>query len=146
MKPELISLFERDIDRLIAELDHFADPSLLWKTSGQISNSAGNLMLHLCGNLNHFIGHLLGGSGYVRNRELEFSVKDVPVDKLRVMIQDTREVVSASLGTIGDEDWKKEFPAELGGKKYSVEGMLLHLFAHLSYHLGQINYLRRMLA
>ena len=50
----------------------------VWKIKEGISNSAGNLTLHLLGNLNHFIGATLGNTGYVRERDKEFSLKNIP--------------------------------------------------------------------
>ena len=74
----LSQLFLRDLDKLKTEITSFKDEKKIWEISGDIKNSAGNLCLHLCGNLQHFIGAVLGNSGYVRNRDAEFSRKNVP--------------------------------------------------------------------
>jgi hypothetical protein len=71
--------FLRDLEKLKTEISSFKDESNLWKISGDIKNSAGNLCLHLCENLQHFIGAVLGNSGCVRNRDAEFSRKNVPI-------------------------------------------------------------------
>jgi len=109
-----------------------------------ISNSAGNLCLHLIGNLNMFIGNVLGKTDYVRNRPLEFSLKNVPRANLLQSINATIVIVDRTLNALGEEDLQLEFPLLVFEKKTSTEFMLIHLTTHLSYHLGQINYHRRL--
>ena len=70
----LIKLFKRDLGKLKEEVDSYQNEANLWIVTNDVSNSAGNLCLHLVGNLNHFIGAVLGDSGYVRQRDLEFSL------------------------------------------------------------------------
>ncbi|WP_365992421.1 DinB family protein [uncultured Chryseobacterium sp.] len=110
-----------------------------------MANSAGNLALHLVGNLSHFVGAILGNSGYIRNRELEFSLKDVPRAELIQQIEKVTETVTLTLENISAEELEKDFPGEPLGYKMTTAYFLIHLFGHLSYHLGQINYHRRML-
>jgi uncharacterized damage-inducible protein DinB len=137
--------YKKDLEKLKQEIVAFSNEKLIWKTESGINNSSGNLCLHLVGNLNHFIGALLGNSGYVRNRDQEFSLKDVPREELIRKIQDTIEVVDKALSTLSDEDLQKEFPATLFDRKDTCAFILTHLATHLSYHLGQINYHRRLL-
>lgn len=139
------SLFTRDLNKLKAEIESYQDEETIWKIDKNILNSAGNLTLHLVGNINHFIGAILGNSGYVRNRELEFSLKDVPRAELIEKVERTLEVVASTLDTLTSEDMEKEYPLEALGYKMTTEYFLIHLFGHLSYHLGQINYHRRLL-
>lgn len=146
LKDTLTEIFERDLNRLINEIDSYKNESDLWKTKEGISNSGGNLCLHLLGNLNHFIGATLGNSGYVRNREAEFSLKDIPAAELTGSIRSTITVVTQTIRELNDDTWEKEFPLIVFGKATSTEYMLVHLAAHLSYHLGQINYHRRMIS
>lgn len=141
----LTALFERDLDKLQQEISLYKDEKKLWETGKHISNSAGNLTLHLIGNLNHFIGATLGGSGYVRNRPLEFSQRDIPRDELLGMIGKTAAVVKETLGRLGESDLQKEYPLPVFDKPTGTEFFLVHLSTHLAYHLGQINYHRRML-
>ena len=75
----LLQLFQRDLEKLKTEISSYKDEKKIWVISGEVKNSAGNLCLHLCGNLQHFIGAVLGNSGYVRNRDAEFTRKNVPV-------------------------------------------------------------------
>lgn len=138
----------RDLGALAKEIQAFEDEAKLWQVSGSVSNSAGNLCLHLIGNLNHFIGQGIGKTGYVRQRDLEFSSKDVPREKLLSMIQETAAMLEAVLGQMKPEALLAENPFPKSGGTMSVtnEFLLIHLSTHLSYHLGQINYLRRLLS
>ncbi|MFN4364586.1 DinB family protein [Chryseobacterium hispalense] len=145
MKQSLHSLFSRDLQKLKTEIDSYKDEVNIWKTDKNISNSAGNLCLHLVGNLNHYIGMTLGNSGYIRNRELEFSLKDISRTKLIQQIDKTIETVSLTLENVSEEKLQKEYPSEPLGYPMTTEYFLIHLFGHLSYHLGQINYHRRLL-
>ena len=142
----LLEIFERDLNRLKAEITLYASENDLWIVKEGISNSAGNLCLHITGNLNHFIGAAIGQSGYIRDREKEFTVKDIPRQELLQRIDDTILVVKTSLGKLAPEDFDKIFPVAIFGKPDKVDFILIHLASHLSYHLGQINYHRRLLA
>ncbi|VXD15939.1 DinB family protein [Marinoscillum sp. 108] len=146
MKEILITLFEKDLNILIREVDSYSEESDLWKTAPGITNSAGNLALHLVGNLQHFIGAVLGDTGYVRNREAEFSDRNVPKAKILQDIQETIAVVSATLTKLNDEQLNDIYPIEVFGKPMTTLHFLVHLEGHLNYHLGQVNYHRRLLA
>lgn len=141
----LKSLFTRDLNKLKTEIEAYQDEANIWKTDKSVSNSAGNLCLHLVGNLSHFVGAILGNSGYVRTRELEFSLKDVPRTELIKKIEETLHIVTSTLDNLSTEDLEKEYPLEPFGYAMTTEYFLMHLFGHLSYHLGQINYHRRLL-
>jgi hypothetical protein len=141
----LTELFERDLQKLKAEINLYKDEDNLWLIKEGISNSAGNLSLHLLGNLNHFIGATLGNTGYVRHREDEFSLKNIPRQDIVMNIENCILIVKGTLLKLTDDDLEKEFPLEKHGTIVSTKEMLLHLFGHLSYHLGQINYHRRLL-
>ncbi len=143
----LTKIFKRDLEKLKVELGSYTNEKPLWLSNGLISNSAGNLALHLVGNLNHYIGAILGNTGYIRKRDLEFSEKHVQVDKIVQLIDDTIEMLEKVLGELLDDDLKKEYPIEVFNKpKPMTTGyFLIHLTTHLAYHLGQINYHRRLL-
>lgn len=141
----LFQFFERDLKKLIEEINLYRDEDNLWLTREGISNSAGNLCLHLLGNLNHFIGATLGHTGYVRHRDDEFSLKNIPRQDLVININNCILIVKNSLDNLTDTDLEKDFPLEMLGSIVSTQHMLVHLAAHLSYHLGQINYHRRLL-
>jgi uncharacterized damage-inducible protein DinB len=141
----LISLFERDLTKLKEELLAYQSEENIWKVEANILNSAGNLTLHLIGNLNTFIGGELGKTGYVRNRPLEFSDKNVPREKMLTAIEATIQVIKSALVTLTEEDYSAEYPIQVFEAKTSTEYFLTHLAVHLGYHLGQVNYHRRLL-
>jgi uncharacterized damage-inducible protein DinB len=146
LRSTLIELFERDLRKLQDEIRLYPDEAALWTVRDDISNSAGNLCLHLIGNLNHFVGAVLGQTGYVRQRDAEFSTKNVARDVLLEELEQTVEVVTTTLEKLPETLLEGEFPVEKHGQKVSIIYMLLHLLTHLNYHLGQVNYHRRLLA
>lgn len=145
MTDELIKIFDRDFDRLKQEMEAFHQESNLWKTTGNITNSAGNLCLHLVGNLNNYIGKNMGEVPYVRDREAEFSLKDVPRGNLIQQVEKTKEVVLSTLRNMNKEKLEERHVENVFGYPMTNTYFLIHLTAHFSYHLGQINYLRRVL-
>ena len=138
-------LFERDLKRLKSEIESYKDEKNLWRTEMDIANSAGNLCLHLIGNLNSFIGAQLGRTNYIRYRELEFSSKDISRTELVKKIDETIAVVDKALDILTDDQMTNEYPILVFEQKTSTEYFLVHLATHLAYHLGQINYHRRLL-
>jgi len=141
----LIKLFKRDLNKLKDEINLYANESNIWKLNGLVTNSAGNLCLHLVGNLNHFIGASLGDTGYIRQRDLEFSLKYIPRVEMMKQVDDTIIVVTDTLSKLTDEDLQKEYRRNPFEDYMTTEYFLAHLAMHLAYHLGQINYHRRLL-
>ncbi|MFK8161655.1 MAG: DinB family protein [Lewinella sp.] len=141
----LRQLFQRDLLRLHDEISAYKSEANLWITSGEITNSGGNLSLHLVGNLNTFICGELGNSGYVRDRPAEFNDKNIPRATMLQQILDTRALVDQTLANLSPEDLEEMYSLELRSEKMTTGFFLMHLLAHLSYHLGQVNYHRRML-
>ena len=142
----LTELYERDLAKLKSEIEQYSNSSDLWLIDGEIANSAGNLTLHIVGNLNHFLGGVLGGSGYVRDRDREFSDKDVPREDLVSSIDETRTIIRATFEKLSEEDLAAEYPIQVFGEPMKTGYFLVHLATHLNYHLGQVNYHRRLLA
>lgn len=142
----LTQLFERDLSKLKTEIEQYESDEQLWMTAGDVSNSGGNLCLHLCGNLRHFIGFVLGGSGYVRDRDLEFSDTGITRDELYVRIDATLDEVGAGLAKLSPDDLEKEYPIDVFGHPMTTGYFITHLATHFSYHLGQINYHRRLIS
>jgi hypothetical protein len=138
-------LFVRDLKKLKLEIESYRSEQNIWKIDGNIANTAGNLCLHLVGNLNTYVGKELGGTGYVRNRDLEFSQKDVSQKELIQKVEQTIEVVDQSLAKLTDKALDEEYPLLVYETKSTTGFMLGSLLAHLGYHLGQINYHRRLL-
>jgi uncharacterized damage-inducible protein DinB len=141
-----IQVFERDLKKLETEIKQYPDDSSLWKVAGEINNSAGNLCLHLCGNLQNYIGALLGNTGYQRNRPLEFSAKDLSKEKLLEEIDRTKHAVITTLEKLDMKSLDQRYPEESLGYPMTTGFFLIHLFGHFGYHLGQINYHRRLVA
>ena len=145
MLNSLSELFQRDLGKVQRELELYENESDIWLVEKSISNSAGNLALHLCGNLNHFIGATLGNSGYIRDREAEFSNKNLSRKAIIKQIESTISIVNSTLVNITVDELKSTYPIEVFGKPITTEFFLLHLLSHLNYHLGQINYHRRLI-
>ena len=145
LKETLIGIFERDLHKLITEINLYSDENNLWVIKQGISNSAGNLCLHLVGNLNHFIGATLGNTGYIRYRDDEFTLKNILRQDLIINIENCILIVKNTLTKLPEEEMEKDFPIEVFGRTVKTEFMLIHLTTHLTYHLGQINYHRRLL-
>ncbi len=143
----LIPLFQKDLDKLKEEITLYPKDEQLWQVREGISNSGGNLCLHLTGSLQHFIGAVLGDSGYVRNRDAEFRLKNVPRSKLLEDIDITRNAVTDTLEQLSKNELQKDYPLPvLNEEKTNTSYFLLHLLSHLNYHIGQINYHRRIIA
>ena len=142
----LIKIFERDLNKLEEEIRLFPSEKSLWKIQGEVKNSAGNLCLHLCGNLQYYVGAIIGNIAYHRNRDNEFAAKNVPRQDLISEIQRSKKAVRNSIEKLDNFLLEQEYPLQLFSDPMTNAFFLIHLAAHLSYHLGQINYLRRMLS
>jgi uncharacterized damage-inducible protein DinB len=145
MVETLKTIFTRDLKRLRTEVELYNNENNLWQVEKSIANSAGNLCLHLIGNLNTYIGKEIGKTDYIRNRALEFSLKDIPKAELLKKIDDTILVVNSSLNKLTQEALTQAYPILVFDEVTSTEFLLVHLTTHLTYHLGQINYHRRLL-
>ena len=146
MTTDLIKLFWRDLEKLSAELEAYPSEASIWSVSGDIRNSAGTLTLHLLGNLNHFVGKVLGHSDYLRDRDAEFSCRDVPRAELLEHVQNTKTTIERVLSSLNVPSLEEKYPLEVLGYPMTTGYFLLHLLGHLSWHLGQINYHCRLAA
>ncbi|HRG37351.1 MAG TPA: DUF1572 family protein [Bacteroidia bacterium] len=144
-KAGFIEFFERDLTALEKEITSYTDEKNLWIVSKHIKNSAGNICLHVIGNLNHFVGAILGKNGYIRDRDKEFSTHDVSRTELMNALEKTKHLVTNTLTKLSSEQYNNLYPIEFLGKNIMTDQMLLQLATHLNYHLGQINYHRRLL-
>jgi hypothetical protein len=141
----LANFYERDIRKLIEEINLFKNEENIWKTEGAVKNSAGNLVLHLIGGTNYLIGTTLAKTGYVRNRDLEFSRKGVARNELVAQLDELILTINKTLNGFTADEMQAEYPVVFDGEKRSNSYLLVQLLAHLNYHLGQVNYLRRIL-
>lgn len=141
----LAALFERDLQRLADELNSYQTEANLWKVLPGTTNSAGVLAKHLLGNLNHFVGAVLGESGYIRDRAAEFANTAKPKVELLEEISELKSSISEYIGSLSPEVMDADYPIEVFGAPMNTTFFLIHLQGHLNYHLGQINYHRRTL-
>ena len=139
----LLQLFERDLLKLKKEIEAYNSEDAMWKIDKNITNSGGNLCLHLIGNLKTYIGASLANTGYQRNREFEFAGKGVSKEELIEGIVETIEVVKKGIGNLKESDMDKDYPVVIWKSPTHTQFTLIHLHSHLNYHLGQINYHRR---
>jgi uncharacterized damage-inducible protein DinB len=136
----------RDLDKLEAEIRAYDSTERVWVVRGEIKNSAGTLCLHLCGNLQHYFGAVLGGTTYQRDRAAEFARRDVSRDELIDQIQAARAAVVLTLPRLDDDRLDHDYPEQVFEQPVSSRFFLMHLASHLGYHLGQVNYHRRLTA
>lgn len=122
----------------------YPDDGTVWKVPPGIANSAGTLVLHLCGNLRHFVGAVLGGTGYVRDRDLEFSRRDVTRGELTKELAAAQSDVAKTFSQLDQAALDRPYPQPVGGATVDTADFLVHLIAHLGYHLGQVDYHRRL--
>lgn len=146
LKEILAELYDRDIEKVKAEISQYENDADLWKVSDDITNSAGNLALHIAGNLKHFFGAVLGETGFVRDRDGEFSRTGVSKRDIIADLDAAAAAVSLTLEKLSEADLEKTYPIEVFGKPQNIGSLLTHLSTHLNYHLGQINYHRRLLS
>jgi len=142
-------ILDRDLAALAGQLDRYPDDASVWRLGGEIKNSAGTLAIHLVGNLEHFVGAVLGGTGYVRDREAEFGDRDLPRSEILERIAHCRKVVAATLAELDDDAVLAPYPGKMPpiyDEGTTTHLFLLHLCAHLMWHLGQVDYHRRLLA
>ena len=134
----------RELRGLRAEIEAYPREADLWRVVPGISNPGGTLALHLCGNLQHYVGARLGNSGYVRDRAAEFSRRDIPRTEILCLVDTTIASVAAALPRLDARALEADFPETIGGFTLNTAEFLTHLVSHLAYHLGQIDYHRRL--
>jgi DinB superfamily len=142
--PAVRAIFERDLNTLRREVEAYSSDQQVWQIVPGLTNPAGTLVVHLAGNLQHYLGARLAGNGYVRNRDAEFSRRDVPRATLLSEIEAARGAMRAGLATLSEAQLAEEYPEVIAGAKLMTGVYLVHLTTHLTYHLGQVDYHRRM--
>lgn len=138
-------LLVRELEGFERELALIPDEDLIWQTSPGVTNAIGTLTLHVCGNLQHFVGRVLGGTAYVRDRDREFSARHVPRLDLMAELARTQDVIRTVVPLLTDEALAAPYPEAVAGGVTTTGLLLTHLVAHLAFHLGQAGYLRRTL-
>ena len=132
------------LNSLKDEISLYKDPGKIWLLSGSISNTPGNLCLHICGNLNHFFGAVIGNTGYIRERDQEFSKRNLSREELFGAIDETKIMIGKIFDDLTQDDINKIYPINKFGENVTYGFIFSRLVSHLSYHLGQINYHRRL--
>lgn len=145
LKNELADFYERDIRKLIDEVNLFRNEQNLWRTQGSVANSCGNLVLHIIGGLNYLIGATLAHTGYVRDRDQEFIRKGVERKVLVAQLEELIPMIKKTIDGLTQDEMNAEYPIFFDKPKTSNSYVLTQLSLHLNYHLGQVNYLRRIL-
>ncbi len=141
----VLEILNRDLNKVIQEIESYENEDHIWSLSGSISNTGGNLALHIAGAINHFIGAVLGKNGYVRERDKEFSVKHLSREEIVSQVKSAIDTIQQVLPGISETNLENEFPEKPGGKSMTTGFFMIHLVSHINYHLGQINYHRRLL-
>jgi len=140
----LRTVLVRDLTAVRSEVEAYPNDGDLWTLPDGLPNSGGTLALHLAGNLEHFIGALLGGTGYVRDRDAEFGARDAPREEIIARIDAAIATLRSVLGTLDARRLEEPFPQSVGGTTLPTGLFLTHLATHLAYHLGQLDYHRRV--
>ena len=141
---DLSRLINRELASLRDELLAYPNEADMWALPKGVPNSGGNIALHLVGNLRFFIGTQFGATGFVRDRDAEFSNKGVPRAEILKSIETAADEVTRTLANFDPALLEKAFPVEIGGHKLQTGMFLQHLASHLAYHLGQVDYHRRI--
>ena len=145
MTPEYVArVLVRDVNAVRRELEAYPDEASVWALPPGVANSGGTLALHLAGNLQHFFGAVLGGASYKRDRAAEFAKPDVPRSALIVELEAAIVSVGLGISQVSEARLAEEFPEAIAGHRIVTGEWLIHLVAHTGYHLGQIDYHRRL--
>jgi hypothetical protein len=145
MKEWIANVITRELKALRREIETYPSETDLWEVRPGITNPGGNLALHLAGNIQYYLGNVLGRSGYVRNRDAEFGDKDVPRAELLREIDNAIAAVEAGMNKLTEQDLAAPYPESVGGVRSTTGAFLAHFATHLAYHLGQVDYHRRIL-
>ncbi len=138
------AIIERELTSLRQEIEAYPSDADLWKVVPGIANSGGTLALHLAGNLQHFLGAVLGGNSYVRNRDAEFSTRGLGRAEVVGVVNDAIAAVQMTFRHLGPADLGSEYPEPVAKMRLNTGDFLTHLASHLAYHLGQVDYHRRI--
>lgn len=146
MKDWIATVMTRELKALRREVESYPSDDKLWETAPGITNPGGNLVLHLAGNIQYFVGAVLGGTGYKRYRDAEFGSRDLAKADLLREVDGAIAAVQTGIAKVSDADLKKPFPEAVGGVTPTTGAFLAHLAVHLGYHLGQVDYHRRIIS
>lgn len=140
----LHAILLRELRALRREVEAYPSDEAVWVTPPGIANSCGTFVLHLAGNLRTYVGHVIGGIPYERDRPREFSARDLSRAELLHELDATIDAVDRSFGALTADILASEFPLVIGAVRVNTQEFLLHCAVHLGYHLGQVDYHRRL--
>src|SRR5437588_10056446 len=133
----IAAIMSRDLRALRREIEAYADERDLWRVAPGISNCGGTLALHLAGNIQFFVGTVLGATGYVRDRDAEFGRRDVPRTELLRELDAALAAVERGVARLSDAAVSQPFPGPPGGFAVPTGDFRRHLLTHLAHHRGQ---------
>lgn len=136
-------ILRRELAAVRRSVEAYPDDESLWAERPGFPNAGGTLSLHVAGNIRHYVGAVLGRSGYVRDRDAEFSRRGVPRAVVVAEIEEARTAVERALGALSDDALSAPYPQDISGRTVSTADFLVHLATHLAFHLGQLDYHRR---
>lgn len=141
--PTIHRLLRRELAAVRRSVEAYPDEKSMWIERPGLPNTGGNLALHLAGNLQHFFGAVLGKTGYVRDRDSEFSRRGVPRAEVLKQLDAAALAVDAGMKGLSAERLAQPYPEQVGGRTIQTQEFVVHLLSHLAYHLGQLDYHRR---
>ena len=144
LRATVLAILRRDLAAVRRSVDAYPDDASVWAERPGLPNTGGTLVLHLSGNLQKYLGAVLGHTGYVRDRDAEFARRDVPRAALRAELDAAAEAVARGIAALGDDTLDAPYPEPIGGRMVTTGVFLLHVSSHLAYHLGQLDYHRRV--
>jgi hypothetical protein len=137
-------MLKRELECFRSEVEMFPDDASLWKVVPGITNSAGTLAVHVAGNLRHMVGAVLGGSGYVRDRNAEFSRRGLTRKEVMAELKRAEEEIEPAIRMLNDAALAAPFPGDMHGMTMPTRRFLIALEVHAAFHLGQAGYIRRV--
>ena len=140
----IISIIDRDLGTVRREVEAYPKEQDLWREVPGIANVGGTLVLHLAGNIQHYFGARLGGTGYVRDRPAEFARRNVRRSELLGELAAAHVALEAARNAGRVTDLLADFPEVVSGARVAINEYLMHLVAHFAFHLGQLDYHRRV--
>ena len=142
--PAIAAVICRELKTIERELEAYQTEEQVWELPAGLPNSGGTLALHAAGNLRHFIGTVLGGGSYVRDRDAEFARRAVPRAELIAELREAEKAVRETLTTLDSSTFARTYPLPVANRRVNTGEFLTHLAVHLAYHAGQLDFHRRV--
>lgn len=133
----------RELGAVRRSVEAYPDDATPWVERPGLPNVGGTLVLHVAGNLQHYVGAVLGRTGYRRDRAAEFSKRGVPRAVLLAELDAAERAVVQGMAALTEASLDAPYPEAVAGHTVATGDFLVHLATHLAYHLGQLDYHRR---